>query len=356
MAALLGVATLLALSAMIVGAGEWLLRRDGWQPWAVHDPGIRVSPGGRVVQQHPTLGYTHLAGRYEVTLGDGFSFVMTHGPDTLRITSPGDTAGADGRPEIWILGCSATHGWSLNDAETYPWVLQAMLPQYHVVNFGVSGYGTLHSLIQFREALAVPRPRPAIVVLAYGDFHDARNTFARQRRKEVVPWNRLGPLSQPVARLQADGSLVIGMAAAEYRPWPLMNHLALVNKLESSYNELEVRALGSHEVSEKLMLDIATLARDNGARFVLAGIWNGRLTADMLAFAAQRGIQTVDISVDTSLPENNNLPHDIHPSALANRRYAEKLGAVLGQVLPVAATRPDSLPSLPAARPTEGGR
>jgi hypothetical protein len=34
---------------------------------------------------------------------------------------------------------------------------------------------------------------------------------------------------------------------------------------------------------------------------------------------------TVDISADSSRPEYRNLPHDSHPSPLANAAYAERL-------------------------------
>jgi hypothetical protein len=325
----LGTAVLLGSALLLmVGAAELLVRRQGLQPWQVEHAGPRIDPGGKVVQHHPTLGYTHLPGRYRVTLRDGFWFEMTHGSDTLRVTGP--AADAEGR-EIWILGCSLTHGWTLNDAETYPWVLQQMLPQYRIVNFGVSGYGTVQSLLQFSEALRSLRPRPVLAILAYGDFHDARNTLARQRRKEIAPWNRMGPLHQPYARLRSDGTLAIAKTEVTYREFPLMRTLALVHKLESRYNEFEVVQLRSHEVSEQLVLEIAALAREHGVGFVLAGIWNGSLTADMLAFAAEHGIDTVDIAVDTSLPEYNNLPHDVHPSALANRHYAEALAAHLAR-------------------------
>jgi hypothetical protein len=38
---------------------------------------------------------------------------------------------------------------------------------------------------------------------------------------------------------------------------------------------------------------------------------------------------TVDISVDLNKAENNNLPYDNHPSAVASQQYAQKLWPVL---------------------------
>ena len=327
--ALLALGLLLGLCLAILGAGEMLVRGAGWRPWSPADPGVQVTPGGRVARLHPTLGYTHLPGRFTVTLADGFTFSMTHGPDTLRITSAVDPGPPDGRPEIWILGCSATHGWSLNDNETYPWLLQEKFPRYRVLNFGVSGYGTLQSLIQFREALATGRPKPRLVILAYGDFHDARNTLARQRRKEVAPWNRLGPLRQPYARLAPNGQLQLAMTDVQFTEFPFMTSSALIDKLESTYNGFEVAFLDSHQVSEALVLQINKLARENGSTFIVAGIWNSALTKDMLEYAEGEHLRALDISVDTRRSEYNNLPHDIHPSALANRRYADQLGNYL---------------------------
>jgi hypothetical protein len=94
-----------------------------------------------------------------VTLPGGYSFTVTHFPSKLRITHPLATyTDRRSKPEIWIMGCSFTHGWSLNDQDTYPWLLQARLPQYVVVNYGVEGYGTLHALLQLREALTTQPP------------------------------------------------------------------------------------------------------------------------------------------------------------------------------------------------------
>jgi hypothetical protein len=49
----------------------------------------------------------------------------------------------------------------------------------------------------------------------------------------------------------------------------------------------------------------------------------------MLRQARTAGIQAVDISVNRQDPRNTNLPHDAHPSALANRKYADRLDKLL---------------------------
>jgi hypothetical protein len=49
----------------------------------------------------------------------------------------------------------------------------------------------------------------------------------------------------------------------------------------------------------------------------------------MLEWCRTASIKAVDISVPLTDPENTNAPHDGHPSAKANRAYAEKLVAYL---------------------------
>ena len=306
--------------------GELILRLEGVHPWQKVKLRIQVSPSGTFFVRHPTLGYSHIPGEFTVTLGTGYAFHVTHLPNTLRITHALDNdKGVRQKEEIWIFGCSFTHGWSLNDEETFPWVLQEWFPEYEVVNFGVSGYGTIHSLIQFRNELTMRRPK--VAVLAYAAFHDSRNTFLREQRKVIAPWNKLGPLVQPYARFDGEGNLQYSMAQVEYTEFPLMRYLALVHFIEIQYNQFETRSIRSHAISEALVKEMARLANQHDVKFVVAGILSDPATLAMLHFAQENGIPSVDIAVDLGVNEHTNAPHDGHPSALANKKYADKLEA-----------------------------
>ena len=321
----------LALGTMLaLAAAEGLVRLTGIEPWIVEDIQIGVTPGGRFYTPHPTLGYTHLPGAFVVTLPDGYAFRVTHLPNTLRVTHPFTTyAHARPKPEIWLFGCSFTHGWSLHDEETYPWALQERLPAYEVVNYGVGGYGTIHALIQLREVLHT-RPPPVVAVYAYAAFHDERNTFIRQRRKGVALWNQLGPLIQPYARLDHTGHLRYALAAVEYRKFPLMRTSALSHFLEMTYNELEAYVAHSHEVSKRLLLEMAHVATQSHVTLVVAGIMDDEPTHELLTFAHDQGIPTLDLADDLTTDAYWNLPHDGgHPSPLANRIYAARLETFL---------------------------
>ena len=187
---------LVMISILALGS-EVILRLKGVKALQKQAPVVTVTPGGKFFQSHPVLGYTHIPGRFNISFGSGYSFKVTHLPNTLRVTHPLESYQEPvTKKGVWIFGCSITHGWSLNDEETYPWILQERFPEYEVVNFGVSGYGTIHSLFQFKDALDANTPKVAI--LAYGSFHDQRNTFLRRRREDISLVNKLGPLGQPM--------------------------------------------------------------------------------------------------------------------------------------------------------------
>lgn len=317
---LLGISTSVLFAVLETG-----MRHLGYYPWGGTMPLIEIEPGGRLYQPDAALGYRHLPGRYVATLRGGYQFRITQGEDTLRITHPPTPAPASSEREaIWIFGCSYTHGWSINDEETYPWLLQQMLPDKEVVNFGVGGYGTVHSYIQFKAALA-SRRKPRLAVLAYGSIHDMRNTAARRQMKTAAPWNKLGPLKVPHARLGADNQLNYSQADLEYHPALLMRQSSVVHLLEAAYNELEMATWRPQRVSRAVIKDFAALAAQHGVELVVAGIVQNERTAEVLEHCRREGINAVDISVDMGLPENSNLPHDRHPSPLANQRFARSL-------------------------------
>jgi hypothetical protein len=318
----LGYMTLLTCFALL--CIEYICRAKGMLPWKPIRLNITVTPGGKFCKKHSTLGYADLPGRFTVELPDGYTFVVTHRDNTLRITQPLEAyTTISGKPGIWIFGCSFTHGWALNDYETFPWLLQERLPQYEIVNFGVCGYSTLQSLIRFQEALTNYAP-PKIAIIAYASFHDQRNTFLRNRSKEVLPYNRLGQLWQPYARLHG-GNLRIASGDGEYRPFPLMKYSAFSHFLEQKYNNIEDYFYESHRVTEAIILEFAKLAQKHAVHLVVAGIYGDAVTHATLSSMTKYGVITGDISVDLNVKENTNLPSDGHPSAKANRAYCEKL-------------------------------
>jgi len=291
-------------------------------------PVDQVANSFKVNRPHTVLGYTHIPGRFQVTLSDDYAFRMTQGEDTLRITRPPDVdAAADTRPPLWIFGCSFTHGWSVNDDDTFPWHVQQAFPAYNVVNFGTGGYGPLHSLLQFEQAIE-SRPAPRLAVVTYAHFHDERNTFNRAYRKVTVAHMAAGMRGAqfPYARVGPDYVLTIDRRPAIYHGLPLLKTLAAANFLDDLLARLNDRLIRSHDVSKALIREIDRQCRSHDVELVVAGITQEPATWDLLADCVRHEIRQVDISFDYGNPRYMNAPHDPqHPSPAGQRIFAERL-------------------------------
>jgi hypothetical protein len=321
-------AALLAASLLVCcGAAEIAARARGYRPFDPGDVSIRVEPGGLYQTFDPRLGYRHLPGRFDVTFDNGDRWTATFAADALRVTRPPASVPEDDGPQIWVLGCSFVEGWGLDDADTFPWKLQQRLPGWNVRNFGVGGYGTLQSLLQFREAIGRGE-RPRVAVLAYGSFHDERNTRLRRWRKATLPYGRLGPLAQPYARLRSDGGLAIAFdEGSAWTHWP-SRHSALAQWVDEAWSRAEDERYRSHAVSERLVAELAREAAAHDVGFVLAAIMGDPETLAMLEHGERIGVPAVDLSVDLGRP-GYAIRYDGHPSARATAAYAQKLEAFL---------------------------
>ena len=109
---------LVLLATVTVVAAELLVRLRGIEPWIVPDLPIHVTPGGRFYATHRTGLYSSSWGVCrDLTRGVA---VHRHAPRIRSVTALPTDAHEHTTPEISIFGCSFTHGWSLNDQETYP--------------------------------------------------------------------------------------------------------------------------------------------------------------------------------------------------------------------------------------------
>jgi hypothetical protein len=209
--------------------------------------------------------------------------------------------------------------------------LQEELPDLRVTNYGVSGYGTVQSLLQFQGALQ--HGSPSVVILAYASFHDARNCLSRSWRKALSLYPTLSDAKIPSAGSRDDKGLRLEANAVRYERIPLSDRLVLLHLLDELYNRVELRLNGSAGVTFALIDAFDSTARQSGARLVLAGITDDPATTAMLRRCHEHGIETVDISVNLSLHEYTNYPFDRHPSPRAHGRYAERLGSILWRKL-----------------------
>jgi hypothetical protein len=310
----------LGVLAVLVAAGEITARIIGFRPWNETHQTISITPAGSFYAPDSLLGYRGKPGQFELRLQDSLTFTVTHDAEGWRQAA----APHDSLPEIWIFGCSFTHGFGVNDAETYAAKLQAGMPDHHIRNFGMDAYGTLQNWLTLRQ-LIQRGERPAIVILAYGAFHDQRNTANRYWRKALHGQQIAEGLRYPYIRLDEDDSLQTYYQRLEYHPLPLQRHLALLSLIEENWNQSEDKGLRSQYVTEILIQRMANASHRAGAQFVLAGIYRHPETEKILRTFHLEGIHTVDISQNLDDPQLRILPSNGHPNATAHQNMATLL-------------------------------
>jgi len=310
---------------------EILARVAGYQPWVIKTNNIKVEPGGRLFEKDATLGYRALPGQFKITLGGAYVFTITNLSDASRATHPPDNGNIPGPKQgLWIFGDSVTYGWSVSDQETFPWLLQEDFRNYEVVNFATTGYGTLHSLIQLRAALQQRKP-PRLVIFVYASWLDFRATPNRRRKKMFASF--MGPVNHPYASLTGDGKIDISQDPLQYRAFPLVRYSAFMNMLDEIYTKFEEGSFDSHRVTKAIVKEMAELCRSNGTELVVGNLTSNPTTDDMNNYCRSLGVKTVDMFVDLGIQENSNQPYDIHPSAIAHRKYEQKLKPFLQDLL-----------------------
>jgi len=316
------IAYILFLVVLALATGEIFLRLTGRSGWAEPNKTIEVEPGGSFFRPHPVLGYAGQPGTLQVTLQDSLHFTVSHNEQGYRLTQP-PLDSADTRPQIWIFGCSFTHGYGVEDNEAYPWLFQERFPQYQVRNFAMTGYGTYHSLLQLQSLLENEAP-PAVVMLAYGAFHDQRNVNSRYWKKALAGQEVAKDIQYPFMRYNEADSLVAYLERPDYTPWTGQRWSALVHFLEKQSNGAEEQELRSGEVTREMIGEMGALCQEKGIEMALLGIFKNPGTEQVLK-EFEGKMRVLDISVDTEDPSLRILPDDGHPNAEGHRQMAEKL-------------------------------
>ncbi len=316
-------AYVIGLLLVLVAAGEITARMMGYRPYKEVVQSIEVTPAGRFYQDDSLLGYKGKPGEFDLLLNDSLRFHVSHDAEGWRKTGP-DSLDQDSLPEIWMLGCSFTHGYGVGDAENYPAILQQRMPSYRIRNYGMDGYGTLQNYLLLQDLLARGK-KPFAVVLGYGGFHDQRNTANRYWHKALHGQRIADDLQYPYARLDAQDSLHVHYGKIGYHPFPFQRMLALASLIEERWNRSEEDGLRSKAVTEVLIQRMVDASHDVGAHFVMAGIYRHPDTHEKLKVFAMDHVPTIDISQDLDDPALRILPGNGHPNAAAHARMAASL-------------------------------
>lgn len=189
-----------------------------------------------------------------------------------RITSSQPKSG----PIIVTTGCSFTFGQFVTDNESWPWLLQQRLPDYHVVNVGDLAYGTDQALLAADRATMRYPGQVRTVVLGFADFQIHRNRCGQTWLAKIQPF------SKPLFVQTGDG--------AEYKRqmkfWSLgsfantvIDHSALLSRAANVIADDLVYRVASHNAARQLtiglVMEFARRFKSRGIRLVVAVLpWN----------------------------------------------------------------------------------
>jgi hypothetical protein len=171
----------------------------------------------------------------------------------------------DGRPVILFLGDSFVWGVDAEANERFTDLLRESMPEFSIVNAGVSGYGTDQEFIWLKRIW--PAVRPAIVVLLFCTDNDRLDNGTNVR---------YGGYRKPYFVTEANGTLTLkGQPVPKslkllIRDRWLLRHLWLMRLASLAYAEIQSPQIFVADPTEKLVGAIDEFVRRNDAKLAVA--------------------------------------------------------------------------------------
>ena len=267
-----------------------------------------------------TLGYTTNPGTYHVieTIGakkHGYRVTITE--SGVRATSYHSPAAAPRR--IYILGNSTIWAMGLDDEMTAPWLLQARLPNYQVVNLALTGYSNVQQLLQYRKLEDNLRPDD-IVVLSYSSIdllHNVADPILIKALSNGYEWSlsskeKFRDVRIPYASLSNAEELSIKYTSII---------CDLAEKKNCIRGSLEPKL--REDISNKIFAEIM----QNRKCHVLVAFLDGSDNDPVISFLQTLGAPIADIRIKPGIDYDDYLPGEEggHRGAFASFRFYEDL-------------------------------
>ncbi|MBK7406707.1 MAG: hypothetical protein IPJ40_00710 [Saprospirales bacterium] len=327
----------LLVTLVLAEGGLRLLGFTSLYPYAI------VSAPQNCLLPSEEMGFTLNPGAYSITINEKLRYTATHVENkwcTARTTGSRSLLSSSSDSLIVLTGCSFTYGMGVDDSLTYPYRLQAQFPNFNIVNAAVPAHGTLQTLLLLDRLIELDI-RPQLLIYHYIDDHKNRNILARSFTQLLGRESRVNNATGkdlthnaqfPYGKLDDEGELHIRHSGLHTKNLfaSLRTHSALINQLEYIYDRLFAQKTKAKQVTEAAILAIKAHCEANGIPFLIA-LLKEDSHQSMSAFCAQKGINTVDLSIDYTDKSLLNLPYDGHPNGVAHGIWAEKMRRYLSK-------------------------
>ncbi|NNF01472.1 MAG: hypothetical protein HKN22_02190 [Bacteroidia bacterium] len=303
---------------------EIMFRVSGYSPEKKEVLNIELLPDTSLFINDTLLGFKMNAGKYRLTYENGYEWSFSNNNNGYRQSRTEDHIPYELKfKNCWILGCSYTFGWSVNDEENFAYLLQKAKSDWMIENLGQPAYSTLQSFLQLKRELNRNTP-PDIVILVYASFHDERNIGSVNWIRQLAPYNELGDLSIPYVKSYDEDSLRIRYKDVIYVSSWLANHSAAFTYIRSNIKAKAEFYKGT-KVTARLIEHIHVLCQKYEIDFKVAIINSNKTTADLYSILKINNIETFDFTIDSRKEGYTNEPFDSHPSAKAHQEISKDL-------------------------------
>lgn len=287
-------------------------------------------------EQHPLYGFalrtsSEIQGKILSDAADEVLNYTVHINDLgARATSetPADLA----KPTVLVLGCSATFGLYLNDAQTFSWALQSKDRNRTYLNFGVPGASLYQQYLKLNEYLALYSPE--IVILGYQPFLDQRNLprlhLPRYRSIEMpycayIQKTFHRSKSRFLEFPPEKGFLLTGGSQSEM--------VALLSDVLNWMREPVIHTTYRYrKTTEYLLVQMRKRIEEVGAKFLVASLSSLNPHS---AFLRNHAFNWCSVNFNVyggrreEYLEWSLAPFDSHPNEKAHRAYADSIGDAL---------------------------
>jgi len=257
-------------------------------------------------------------------------------------------------PVIVIAGDSSTFGYYLGDQDTWPWLLQERMPDYHIINVAAPGYGTDQALLAAERKVDSLPGQVRAVVLGFADYQLDRN-----RAPQSWLWT-IYPASKPLFAPDAAGGV---QYKGQVKYWSLgsladsiIEHSVLLSRLANLIADRLVYRIeqhdGARQLTVALITEFARRFQSRGVRLAVVvlpyvGDHSPTSRADREAVVGQlraAGVPTLAIDIPR-LPDGRmraeGFTVGMHPNGRYNSLLADQLAPFLTALNAPAGHAPD---------------
>ncbi len=191
----------------------------------------------------------------------GTSDAVYHMHGGFRDTSATPQTG----PIVIAAGCSFTYGMGVNDEDTWPWLVQAQMPGYHLINAATSAYGVAQALMRADWVIAQDPGKVKAVLFAFGDFQVDRDRGGQRDLLSLYPFGR-------PHFVESGGGLKRVANVRFWTPGPLVERSVLAMSIINHVAEVANKTPNMDEASEICARLIEDFARRCQARNIAFGV------------------------------------------------------------------------------------